>query len=478
MARRKKNRKLAHSNQYVKQQNETNLLRHIARLELRSIEAYKIWCALHGFSKSLEKTHIQRERERQKHAQLVSMQRLRQHSQESKLRTKIVEISHGELNSSELSCDVLVEIANSFKRCKAPEVLLESLLYLERCSKLLSDVQYIRGVTALVSHHSSWLHPLHQWKPQKHGARRQFSSLTRYLLAKYEVPLFMDEVWFSNKRSHHAWFIHIGAGENIRAAKALPIALTKKMAHHYVQAPAHYGVLAAFRWAQVRSLGGELSLCDAIAATQLSRRFKDEAFWLSVIRFFVNNPTMDHVHVHPIVDYIWNQKYEDRHDYDANGTLENRGPAQANFTMRGRTQHSLLAQVEAWHRSLGRATPRIEESRWARWMTEDYKFIEGCESSGNRRIWFIRELLSSGELYAEGRSLKHCVGTYASACASGQSAIYSLDLQDQTGLRKLLTIEVHRKHRVVAQVRGKRNRSPTPVESQVVQRWALKNNLR
>jgi len=478
LAQRKKNRKLAHSNLYPKRHNEANLLRHIARLELRSIEAYKSWCTVHGFNNSLEKTHIQRERERQKHVKLVAIQRLSQHSRESKLRTKIIEISKGKLVSSDLSCDLLVEIAKSFKRCKTPELLLESLLYLEGCSKLLSDVQYIRGVAALVSHHSSWLRPLHLWKPQKYSAGRQFSSLARYLLARYEVPLFMDGVWFSHRRSHQAWFIHIGAGNNIRTAKALPIALTKKMAHQYLQAPAHYGVLAAFRWAQVRSLSESLSLCNAIADTQLGRHFKDDEFWMSVIRFFVNNPTMDSVHVHPVVDYIWNQKYEDVHGYDANGELENTGPAQPNFTMRGRTTYSLLAQVEAWHRNLGCATSFKEQSRWARWVIEDFNFIEGSESDENSRVWCVRELLSSGELYAEGRNLKHCVGTYASACAKGESAIYAMGLREQTGLRKLLTIEVHRKHRAIAQVRGKRNRKPTIAEWQVVQRWAQLNNLK
>lgn len=479
MASKNKNRKLVPENNTEKQYKEAKLLRHIARLDLRNREAYKAWCVKHGFNASFKKTSLQRQRELKKHAETVSVQRLRQHSRESKLRVQIVKISRGEVSAMELSSDALLEIYTGFNKCKEPKQLLETLLYLERRSKLLADVQHIQGVVALVSHRASWKRPLYQWRPQKHNARRQFASLSRYLLAKYDVPLFMDSVWFSNKRKHQNWFIHVGNGSNIRTAEALPVTLTKKMAHHYIQAPGHYTVTTAIRWAQVRSLGGDVGLCEEVAATRLARRFKDDDFWMNVIRFFVDNPMLDRAHVNPIIDYIWNEKYVDLHEYDANGSLLNTGPAQPNFTMRGRTGDSLLAQVEAWHRRLGLGTHTAGDSRWSRWMIDDFKFVEGnTTAAGNSRVWQIRELLSSKELVAEGRKQKHCVASYASSCSSGVSAIYTMDVCDYDGERKLLTIEVNRKHRLVCQVRGKRNRLPTKAESLVLGRWTQLNGLR
>lgn len=367
---------------------------------------------------------------------------------------------------------------DGFKKSQKPEVLLESLLYLERWSKLISDPEYVRGIVALVAHHTSWKRPLNKWRPQKHNVRRQFASLSRYLLAHYDVPAFMDSVWFSGKRKQQAWFIHVGSGNNIRTAEALPVSLTKKMAHHYLQAPDGYSVLTAFRWAQVKSVGGDNALSDSIAATQLARRFKDEEFWMGVIRFFVDNPMLDRAHVHPIVDFIWNEKYVDQHEQDGNGRLRSVGPAQPNFTMRGRTADSLLAQVNAWHRRLGRLTHGVSERRWSRWVIDDYRFVEGGGSANNTRVWQIRELLSGKELVAEGRTQKHCVASYVNSCVRGVSAIYTMDQQDSSGERKLLTIEVSRKYRVVLQVRGKRNRFPTTAEELVLNRWTQDNGLR
>lgn len=478
MAQKRKNRKSNTKNNTESQYNEAKLLRHISRLALRTKEDYRAWCRQNGFSVALGKSDLQRQQERQKHARNVSMQRLRQHSREGKLRVQIVKISQGEVRGSELGSDLLLEIFTGFKRCKSPKLLLETLLYLERRSKLISNPRYVQAVVALVFHHASWIRPVNHWRPQKHNASRQFGSLVRHLLADYDVPEFMDGVWFSAKRSHQKWFIHIGTGHNIRTAEGLPIELTRKMAHLYLQAPATCSVLTAFRWAQVQSLGGDKKLTDEIAGTILARRFKDNDFWLSVLRFFVNNPMLDRVHVHPIIDYIWNEKYVDLHDYDADGRMRNNGPAQPNFTMRGRTSASLLAQVDAWHRRLGMGIQSVGTSHWRRWTIADFRFVEGNRSSGTECIWQIRELLSSKELVAEGRKQKHCVASYVASCSTGVSAIYTMDFCDNDGERKLLTIEVHRKSRVVCQVRGKRNRLPTKTEASIVRRWAQVNNLK
>jgi len=262
MAGKNKYGKVIPAKKQKKQLDESKLLQHIGRLNLRSKDEYKSWCSLHGFSKNLDKTDVQRLWEMRKHAQNLSVERLRQHSKEGKLRVQILKISNGEVNPLNIRSDVLLEVHNGFKRCHVPKVLLETLLYLERCSKLMSDPQFVRGVVALVSHHARWKRPIDKWRPQKHNAYRQFSSLSRHLLADYEVPVFMDSAWLSSKKRHQNWFIHIGDGANIRTAEELPIKLTKKMAHHYLQAPTGYTVLSALRWAQVKALGGDKKLSD------------------------------------------------------------------------------------------------------------------------------------------------------------------------------------------------------------------------
>ena len=69
--------------------------------------------------------------------------------------------------------------------------------------------------------------------------------------------------------------------------------------------------------------------------------------------------------------------------------------------------------------------------------------------------------------------MSHCAGSYASACAAGTSAIFSL----RTGGRRLLTIEVRPRHRLVVQARGAGNRPATDGELDVIRAWARARNL-
>jgi hypothetical protein len=112
---------------------------------------------------------------------------------------------------------------------------------------------FVDGLLALARHSRNWIRPVAVLKPQKHNTRRQFASLTRHLFAKWPVPAYMDSVWFlGNGRGavqQQEWFLHVGRGQNIRTAD-LPLPYTKRMAHHFMQAPADLTVEAALRWAR------------------------------------------------------------------------------------------------------------------------------------------------------------------------------------------------------------------------------------
>jgi hypothetical protein len=73
------------------------------------------------------------------------------------------------------------------------------------------------------------------------------------------------------------------------------------MAHHFMLAPDHFTVEAALRFGQVRGLGGSEVLAGAVAATRLGRSFEHDEFWRSVLQFFVNEPTIDPIHIGPIL---------------------------------------------------------------------------------------------------------------------------------------------------------------------------------
>ena len=450
---------------------------HIHQLGISSVEAYKTWCRAHNFNQGLDKNSRQRQDELYAFTRTQAIKVMAKEKKDRNLKEILPKIYNQELRTEKLQNPVLRTISETFESSIAPQVFLKLLLHLEDNSDLLKETTYIQGIAALANHHESWLRSPQKWRVKKHNRGRQFSELARHLLAAYEVPLFMDSVWFNGNVTHQNWFKYIGTGKNIRTAPDIPISLTKKMAHHFLKAPRHYTIEEALRWGQVHALGGDRYLADALRGTRLTRTFSNDDFWINVLRFFIANPMLDVSHVNPIIDYIWHQKYENRRVFIERGIAREIGPAQPNFSMSRRTPEILLRQVEAWHSELGREA-KGGELEWFRSEIGEFHTLEGSEESRNMKFWSIRELLTSDELVDEGRALKHCVSTYARSCHTGRSSIWTMEIEDENGRRKILTIEVAPQAKVIRQVRGKQNRLPTPKEKDLLGRWAEQEGLR
>lgn len=450
---------------------------HIHQLGISSVEGYREWCRAHNLSQGLDKNTRQRRDELYVLTRTQAIKIMTKEKKDRNLSEILPKIYNQELRLEKLQNPVLRAISGAFEGSIAPKILLKLLLYLEENSDLLKEITYIPGIAALANHHESWLRSVETWKVKKYNRGRQFSELARHLLAAYEVPLFMDSVWCDGNVTHQNWFKHIGTGQNIRTASDMPIPLTKKMAHHFLKAPRHYTIEEALRWGQVHALGGDKYLADALRGTRLTETFSNDDFWINVIRFFIANPMLDVSHVNPIIDYIWHQKYENRRVFIERGVAREIGPAQPNFSMRRRTPETLLRHVEAWHGELGRVS-KSRELEWHGSEIGEFHLLEGSEAARNMKFWSIRELLSSDELIDESRVLRHCVSTYARSCHTGRSSIWSMEIEDENGRRKILTIEVAPREKVIRQVRGRRNRLATPKEKNLLGQWAEQEGLR
>ena len=90
-------------------------------------------------------------------------------------------------------------------------------------------------------------------------------------------------------------------------------------------------------------------LTRAIFRTRLGKSFENEAFWVTVIQFFVNNPLLHTDHVGPIVDYIYNQKHVPQEGIQPGGGVLEGPPSHPSFSIKGRSADKLLRQVEDWH---------------------------------------------------------------------------------------------------------------------------------
>ncbi len=270
---------------------------------------------------------------------------------------------------------------------------------------------------------------------------------------------------------HQDWYLHVAGGKNIRTAEGLPVSLTRKQVHHYLRAPGDIGIVAAFRWAKVIDLGGDDRLARRVLTTRLGSTFGNEPFWDSVVRWFIAHPTLHPIHYGPIVNYLQHQKFGDpAYDPGEDPPIASpQSPRQPNLCMKGRTPEAMRKAVLEWHHELVyMAQPVVapwEPSAIARFVQDE---VDGEE----RRIYEIVELLTMEELREEGAAMRHCVASYASACASGRTSIWSMRLRLGTGRTiRLATVEVRNRDRTIVQVRRRFNELPTEREFKILANW-------
>lgn len=324
------------------------------------------------------------------------------------------------------------------------------------------------GLLRLADAHASWLRPVGDWEAPARDVGAQFGSLARHLLARFPVPGCLDSLLVSRSQPLGiTWFMHVGAGLNLRTAPGLPVPLTRRMAHLALEAPQGTSFVRALRRGQVLGFGGSEGLAAEIGRSWLGRDLGTpdaEAWWSTVFQWLANQADLERVQVGPALDYLRHRKH--------------REPA---LEIKGRTFRALLQAMDDWHRQLRRQ--RTKKSRSAP--------DPGFGASGLRpgiwrfgkgerlETWVIEEILTPRRLWQEGSEQGHCVGSYEGVVRSGQVSIWSLGLTRGTGFTsRVLTVEVANEDRAIVQARGKRNRWPNDAELKILRLWAQENALR
>jgi hypothetical protein len=243
-----------------------------------------------------------------------------------------------------------------------------------------------------------------------------------------------------------------------------PIPLSKTMARYFIQAPHHVSANQSIRWCQVRGLGGNADLADAIAATRLGACFEHEAYWSLVIRFLIDNPYLTANHAGVIIDYL----HSHPHVYQS---------ALCSKRAKRRAAEEIIRQVRQWRPE---PAARNRPAKRITWKSSGIGEFEYCD---DRRLWEttswrIQELLDDHQLSEEGRTMRHCVGNYALRCARGGTTIWSLTRSDyHHQCRRELTLEVNPKSRKIVQAKGLRNSKPTAEARRVTLLWANARGL-
>ena len=452
-----------------------HLLQHLHALGMRSTQEYRIWCTRRNLSPDLHKTAQQRRQE----LHLVRAPGAAESQNVSDWFAKsLARICEGETSEADLRTEYLQKIARAFAgglAGGARRAYMDLLLHVEKCANLFglepamaylgpqTGNTFIEGLAALARHYRRWLRSVAEWQPETHNPQRQFSALVRHLTTRYEVPEFMDTAWLRGRdataQQQQSWFLHLAAGQNMRTAD-VPVNLSKKMAHQFLQAPAHYTIEEALRWGQIMGQGGDEALVEAVNATPLGTSFDNEKFWATAIHFLVENPMLDPDFVAPIIDYIHHRKYAPQEIVHPGGEVEIADPPEPNFSMKSRSVPKLLDQVETWHTQLTREV-RSPAVQWDKSPIADFSHKEKDTENGGFLHWTIRELLNKKEMQTEGRELRHCAASYAGNCKLGKTSVWSLQVTNSLGENfRLATIAVDPRTRNVTQLRGKFNLKP------------------
>jgi hypothetical protein len=334
---------------------------------------------------------------------------------------------------------------------------------------------YIEALVSVAVNYPAWRRTPGTWKVRSKNTRRQFESLLRHLFCEYSMPRFFDSVWFlgDDKRAkqQQRWYLHVGAGGSIRDCD-LPIKYTRRMGHYFMLAPSDITVADAIRWGQFKTLGFTDRQIRALLQVNHVNNYEHEPFWLTVFHWLAAHPCVNDVEYGPLIDFLHNQRFVD--ERQVFGRDESLGPPQPNLTMKRRDPHTLLKQMHAWHRQLANDNTQLE-AHWRRSGFPEFEHIEG--QGKTMQIWTIRELLSREALVIEGRKLNHCVASYVHRCASGGGSIWTMELENIAGRKKLLTIELQNSSGRIVQARGRANRRPRQQEISVLRRWAASAGL-
>ena len=388
----------------------------------------------------------------------------------------IRQIRRGTVDAEDLHTVLLRRIHQGFANCDddGRRALESLLLHVERRGDLLSTAwgstalgrrpgnALVDGLIALAHWHGHWVRPPQLWRAPRGSEAAQFGSLARHLLARYDVPAFMDLVWFrgsgAEARRQQGWFVHIGRGANIRTAD-VPLPLTKRMAHHFLQAPADCTVEEALRWGQILGQRGDPELVSAIRTTRLGRSFDDEDFWGSVIHYLARHPDLDRSLVRPIVEYIHYRRFVPREAIGPGGHIVQEGPPEPHFSMKSRSLPKLLRQVGRWQALWTEDEPAPETTFDMRRRRSAYFYCEDQDTATGRVLeWSVQELATARALANEGEAMSHCSASYSSRL--GKLSLWSVQVREEGSTRRVMTVAVDNEQRIVTQARGRYNANP------------------
>ena len=336
-------------------------------------------------------------------------------------------------------------------------------------SSMYSYILFIRAFSPF------WIRPISSWQaPEGNDRKKSLISLLDHLFVKYPVPDVFYSHWLEDSlhvSSSLKWaciFILIGQGASLtRAAKVFKWHMPGKFIHYLYTTPAGYSINEACTRAEVLRLGGSdtefrrlrechgyvLDTTDNIYHDGLNQvRSTAMSFWRSTVSWLIRHRDAlnDQMSRHILVWAL-----------HMHSEAEQRG---TEFSWRGRSLARVHELAQEYSSGLARPIRQTPETLKQVWPS---KGLDWQYQDKHKRKWSICEITSAQELYAEGRSMRHCVASYINSCINQSAAVFSLSLD---GIRKL-TIGINPVSRKVMQAKGEYNRDATHEEDLIIKKW-------
>jgi len=336
--------------------------------------------------------------------------------------------------------------------------------YEGRPSRKLECDQILEKLPNITKLKDFWIRKPEEWESKSFNEERQIIDFISWLLCKYPVPLFMYKV-FNNgyKKNGYVrgassaldeiyldWFVTIGQGMSFR--KASKDFLSKKEAPLFLDAPRENSISGNILWAKCKAHNVSQGVINNMCNYWHNRYSNsNKNIWSEILTFYARYPEITGATVHDTMDFIYS----------------NIGK---NFTLAGRTLNSVIQLTNEWHADLQMKSS--SSSSWQGLPIPPWKL----EIDDHMDVWYITQITTAKDLFREGKSMKHCVGSYVQQCKSGGSGIFSMAHDYYGGKSKCLTIEVSKNNEIV-QAKGPCNRGPTAEERNILKKWAMHNNL-
>jgi hypothetical protein len=294
------------------------------------------------------------------------------------------------------------------------------------------------------------------WIPTGKSEATMFRAMLQRAVFKYKVPPFCYSI-FEDTTNYSEWrqlIINIGQGASAFKELKRKISILTRNQAHKMMCSTDKDLLRAYYLIVAEEVGLSTSIFNELEKYYKQPGKNLDVYLLETMTWFVRNPDLTRSEIGPISDYLSRQKPKN---------------------LLKRTVKSVRRAMEDWHEQTYSAekNPNIPEkfplSKLDNWVGTV------TDSALDRKLSAtVCEITTYTDLIKEGKTMKHCVASYAHSVASGVISIWRISIEG--GLN--VTLEVSNKEKTIRQARGKYNRSINVLERGVMNSFAKLNGLK